>query len=364
MKSALKLAFVLGVAALSVSAHVAARPTAAVPAGPAFQSIGPLAFGPDGVLFAGDRDAAMIYAVNLGAQATGASQGTADVTGLDQKVAAVLGTAAAEVTITDLAVHPTSHNSFISVMRGQGADAKPALLRVDGAGTIAVVDLAKTTATSVTLPNPPVANAAGRSNPRTQTIMDMALVNGRLVVAGLSNEEFASKLWSVPYPFATTDRGTSIEIFHGNHGRLETNSPIFSFVPYNVAGQPSVIAGYLCTPLVKIPMSALKPGEKVLGTTIAELGAGNRPIDMIVYTKGGQEYLLMSNTSHGVMKIPTSQFASAAPITARVGGTQGAFEKIAALQGVEQLDLLDNGRTILIVRGADGARSLTAVVLP
>ena len=364
MKSALKLAFVLGVAALSVSAQVAARPVAAVPAGPAFQSIGPLAFGPDGTLFAGDRDAAMIYAVNLGAEAAGASQGTADVTGLDQKIAAVLGTAAAEVSITDLAVHPTSRNSFISVMRGQGTAAKPALLRVDGAGTIAIVDLAKTTATSVTLPNPPVANAAGRSNPRTQTIMDMALVNGRLVVAGLSNEEFASKLWSVPYPFATTDRGTSIEIFHGNHGKLETNSPIFSFVPYNVAGQPTVIAGYLCTPLVKIPMSALKPGDKVLGTTIAELGAGNRPIDMIVYTKGGQEYLLMSNTSHGVMKIPTSQFASAAPITARVGGTQGAFEKIAALQGVEQLDLLDNGRTILIVRGADGARSLTAVVLP
>ena len=364
MKSALKLAFVLGVAALSVSAQVAARPTAAVPAGPAFQSIGPLAFGPDGVLFAGDRDAAMIYAVTLGAQAAGASQGTADVTGLDQKVAAVLGTAAAEVTITDLAVHPTSHNSFISVMRGQGADAKPALLRVDGAGTIAIVDLARTTATSVTLPNPPVANAAGRSNPRTQTIMDMALVNGRLVVAGLSNEEFASKLWSVPYPFATTDRGTSIEIFHGNHGKLETNSPIFSFVPYNVAGQPTVIAGYLCTPLVKIPMSALKPGDKVLGTTIAELGAGNRPIDMIVYTKGGQEYLLMSNTSRGVMKIPTSQFATATPITASVGGTKGAFETIASLQGVEQLDLLDNGRTIMIVRGADGARSLTAVVLP
>lgn len=364
MKSALKLAFVLGVAALSVSAQVAARPTAAVPAGPAFQSIGPLAFGPDGVLFAGDRDAAMIYAVTLGAQAAGASQGTADVTGLDQKVAAVLGTAAAEVTITDLAVHPTSHNSFISVMRGQGADAKPALLRVDGAGTIAIVDLARTTATSVTLPNPPVATTTGRGNPRTQTIMDMALVNGRLVVAGLSNEEFASKLWSVPYPFATTDRGTSIEIFHGNHGKLETNSPIFSFVPYNVAGQPTVIAGYLCTPLVKIPMSALKPGDKVLGTTIAELGAGNRPIDMIVYTKGGQEYLLMSNTSRGVMKIPTSQFATATPITASVGGTKGAFETIASLQGVEQLDLLDNGRTIMIVRGADGARSLTAVVLP
>ena len=364
MKSALKLALVLGVAALSVSAQVAARPTALVPAGPAFQSIGPLAFGPDGVLFAGDRDAAMIYAVNLGADGAGATQGTADVAGLDQKIAAVLGTAAAELTITDLAVHPKSKNSFISVMRGQGAGAQPVLLRVDGSGTIAVVDLAKATFTSVTLPNPAAAASTGRSNPRTQTIMDMSYLNGRLIVAGLSNEDFASKLWSVPYPFATTDRGTSIEIFHGNHGKLETNSPIFSFVSYNVAGQPNVIAGYLCTPLVKIPLSALKPGEKVLGTTIAELGSGNRPIDMVVYSKDGQEFLLMSNTSRGVMKIPTAQFATAAPITARIGGTQGTFETIASMQGVEQLDLLDGRRTILIVRGADGARSLTAVALP
>ena len=364
MQSVLKLALVLGVAALSVSAQVAARPTAVVPAGPAFQSIGPLAFGPDGVLFAGDRDAAMIYAVNLGTQSAGAKPGTADVAGLDQKIAAVLGTAPAEVTITDLAVHPTSKNSFVSVMRGQGASAQPALLRVDGAGTIAVVDLANAKFTSVTLPNPPAATTTGRGNPRTQSIMDMAYLDGKLIVAGLSNEEFASKLWTVPYPFATSDRGTSIEIYHGNHGAVETRSPIFSFVSYNVAGQPNVIAGYLCTPLVKIPLSALKAGEKVVGTTIAELGSGNRPIDMIVYSKAGQEYLLMSNTSRGVMKIPTSQFATAAPITARIGGTQGTFETIASMQGVEQLDLLDNGRTIVIVRGADKTLSLSAVVLP
>ena len=364
MKSALKLVCVLAIAALTLPASMAARPTAAAPAGPTFQSIGPLAFGPDGVLFAGDRDAATIHAINLGSEGAGATPGAVDIAGVDQKIAAVLGTAPAEVTITDLAVHPKSRNAFVSAMRGAGADAKPVLLRIDGAGTIAIVDLAKTTSTSVTLPNPPAANPSARSNPRTQTIMDLALVNGRLIVAGLSNEEFASKLWSVPYPFAATDRGTSIEIFHGNHGRLETNSPIFSFVQYNVAGVPNIIGGYLCTPLVKIPVTALKPGEKVLGTTIAELGAGNRPIDMIVYSKNGQEYLLMSNTSRGVMKIPTSQFATAAAITARVGGTQGAFDTIASMQGVEQLDLLDASRTIVLVRGADGARSLMVVPLP
>jgi hypothetical protein len=44
-------------------------------------------------------------------------------------------------------------------------------------------------------------------------------------VAGLSNEEFSSKLRAVPYPFNSVDAGTSLEIYHGNHRRLETASP-------------------------------------------------------------------------------------------------------------------------------------------
>ena len=362
LRTTLKLAALFAIAAATMSGPLVAVRTAPVTAGPAFKSIGPLAFGPNNVLFAGDRDAASIYALNLGGES--GAPGTADISGIDQKIAAVLGTAPAEVSITDLAVHPASKNTYLSVMRGQGPDAQPALLRVDGKGAISVIDLAKLTFSSVTLPNPPAVAAPGaRQNPRTQTIMDLGFANGRLIVAGLSNEEFASKLWSVPYPFAATDRGTSIEIFHGNHARVETNSPIFSFVPYNVSGQPNIIAGYLCTPLVKIPLSALKPGEKVVGTTVAELGAGNRPIDMILYSKGGQDYLLMSNTSRGVMKIPTSQLATNAPITARIGGTQGTFETIGAMTGVEQLDLLDAGHTIVIAM-QNGTRNLAAVILP
>jgi hypothetical protein len=33
----------------------------------------------------------------------------------------------------------------------------------------------------------------------------------------------------------------------------------------------------------QVLVSSLTPGAKVRGTTIAELGAGNRPIDMVVY---------------------------------------------------------------------------------
>ena len=360
----LKLTGVLALVLASAGAPLSARLAAPVDAGPAFQSIGPLAFNADGILFAGDTDAAAIYALDLGPQAAGAAPGTGNVSQIDQKIAALLGTAAAEIALTDLAVHPQSRNSFVSVMRGQGAGAQPALVRIDGAGTLSLVDLAPVAFTSVTLPNPAAANPDARTNPRTQAIMDLAFVDGRLVVAGLSNEEFASKLWSVAYPFAATDRGTSIEIFHGNHGRLETNSPIFSFVPYTVGREETIVAGYLCTPLVKIPVSALRPGAKVLGTTIAELGNGNRPIDMIVYTKAGQDYLLMSNTRRGVMKIPTAQFATAAPITGRIGGTQGEFETIASMTGVEQLDLLDGTRSVVIARAGDGSRNLSAVVLP
>ena len=56
---------------------------------------------------------------------------------------------------------------------------------------------------------------------------------------------------------------------------------------------------------------------------------------MVVYKKDGKEFLLMSNTSRGVMKIPTAGFASAAPINSRIGGTAGVpFETIATMTGV------------------------------
>ncbi len=197
-------------------------------------------------------------------------------------------------------------------MRGQGTNATAALLRVDGAGKIDVVALDKVKYSKVDLPNAPAAAAdASPRNPRTSSVTDMAFVDGRLYVAGLSNEEFSSKLRSVPYPFTAVDGGTSVEIYHGNHGAFETRSPVYTFVPYKVNGETNLIAGYLCTPLVKFPVNSLQPGAKVLGTTIAELGNRNRPLDMIVYKKDGKEFLLMSNNSRGVMKIPTAGFGGA-----------------------------------------------------
>jgi hypothetical protein len=363
-----KILTTLGIVALAGVASywtAAGVPVAAADAGPQMTSIGPLTFGPDGVLFAADAQAATIYALDLGDKANGGAAGTQGVDAIDQKIAALLGTDAKEIIVTDLVVHPRTKNAYISVMRGQGTASKPALLRVDGAGKIEVVSFENLKHTKVTLPNAPNAGTNPQRDPRQQSITDMAFSDGRLYIAGLSNEEFASKLRSVKYPFATADNGTSVEIFHGNHGQLETRSPVYAFLPYSINNTPHLVAAYLCTPLVKFPVATLQPGTKVVGTTIAELGNRNRPIDMVLYKKDGREFLLMSNTSRGVMKIPTDGFANAAPITQPVKTETGgiAYETITAMKGVEQLDLLDGSRTLALSR-SDAGLNLVAVALP
>src|SRR5687767_12301351 len=74
--------------------------------GPTMASIGPLSFGPDGTLFAADNQGAAIFALDLGAQANGGAPGAKALDALDAKLAGLLGTAAREIAVTDLAVHP------------------------------------------------------------------------------------------------------------------------------------------------------------------------------------------------------------------------------------------------------------------
>jgi hypothetical protein len=361
-----KLGLLIAFVVLASLSPASALQVAQAGQGPVLASIGPLAFGPDGTLFAADNQGAGIFALDLGAQADGGVAGTKGLDAIDARLAALLGTGAREVAITDLAVHPRTRNAYVSVMRGQGGGAAPALFRIDGAGQIAAVSLQTLRFQKVELPNAPSANPSARNNPRTQVITDMAFADGRLWVAGLSNEEFASKLRAIPYPFATVDRGVSVEIYHGNHRAVETRSPVNAFVPYALDNQPYLIAGYTCTPLVKFPIAALKAGEKVRGTTIAEFGSGNRVLDMIVYRKGGEEFLLTANNSRGVMKIPTRTFAGAAPITTPVDTETGGvpFEKIASMTGIEQLDKLDDATSVVIARTAAGGVNLQTLPLP
>ena len=152
-------------------------------------------------------------------------------------------------------------------------------------------------------------------------------------------------------------------MFHGAHGRFETNSPVRTFVSYKIAGKPTLLAAYTCTPLVKIPLDSLKPGEKVKGTTVAELGNMNKPMDMVPYTKDGKQFVLMTNTKHGLIKVKLEGIDKVEPLVAPVrgGGVAGlTYDKISELKDVVQIDKLDAERFVYLSK--DG--TLDTVPLP
>lgn len=328
------------------------------------QSAGALAFGPDGVLFVGDSKAGAIYALDTQDRKTGTATNV-DIQGVGAKVAAALGATADQIAINDLAVNPVSKSIYLSVSRGLGPDALPVLLRIAG-GKIETLALDNIKHASVALPNAPAHDAKDRrgASLRVESITDLAYIDGKLLVAGLSNEEFASNMRVIPYPFAAASRGSSIEIFHGAHGRLETNAPVRTFVPYTIGKEANILAAYTCTPLVKIPLTELTSGAKIDGTTIAELGNRNRPLDMIVYKKGGVDHLLMSNSARGVMKMSLAGVEKYKAITEQTEGAGLPYETLADLKGVEQLDRLDDAKAVLLVKNEAGAIDLKTIGLP
>lgn len=335
---------------------------------PELKSAGPLAFGPEGILFVGDPMGAAIYAIDTGDR-TPSSGGAINVPNIDAQVASLLGTEPQQVQIVDLAVNPISRNAYLSVSRGRGPQAAAVLLKVDQSGKLSEVSLKNVGYAKASISAVPGADQVNRrtgQSQRMEAITDLAYVDGRVIVAGLSNEEFASTLRALPFPFKEGEAITSVEIYHGAHGRFETNAPVRTFTVYEIAKTPHLLAAYTCTPLVKFPLSELKPGAKVKGTTVAELGNRNRPLDMIVYQKDGKDYILSANSSRGVMKITTENIDGIQGITEKINGTAGLeYKTIEELKGVEQLDKLDKDHALLLVRNTEtGSSSLQTIALP
>jgi hypothetical protein len=349
---------VVGAAFLSSSVRGGELTTSLKKGTPDLKSAGALAFGPEGILFVGDTQGAAVFAIATGDQKQYLPvKATLKVEGIDEKIASMLGTDTRGIRINDLAVNPASGNAYLSVMRGSGPEAAPVLMRVKRSGAIEELPLKDVPFAKAVLPNP-----SGKS--RNLAITKLAFVKDRVIVAGLSNEEWASNLRSIPFPFTEADKGASVQIYHGSHGKFETNAPVQTFVPYDINGEDYILAAYTCTPLVKLPVAELKPGNRVKGTTIAELGNRNKPIDMIVYQKNGKNYILLANSSRGVMKITTEDIDKVHGITQHISDKAGlTYDTLTGLKGVEQLDRLDKDHAILLVRTPAGL-NLETIDLP
>ena len=164
----------------------------------------------------------------------------------------------ASITISDLKVDPKSHNSFVAVMRGQGPNAQAGA----DARRRRRQDRRRVARQRVVLERRAAERARRQSerrrSSRSQSITNLQYlerprVRRRSVERGVRVEALGrSAIRS-----RTADRGTSVEIFHGTHGQLETRSPVYTFLPTTVNGEPDLIAAYLCTPLVRFPVSSL-----------------------------------------------------------------------------------------------------------
>jgi hypothetical protein len=328
-KNMLKLTLLGATSALMIAAsalapalvQAASLSAAAVssPAATKLQYAGALTFSPDGVLFVGDNISGAVFAYPMDAGAAPAAAAPLDVAGIDCRIAALLKTPQSGVRINGMAVHPVTHDVYLSVSFGGGS---PALVKVSPAGVLSQVDLARAKPTSWVVPDAPTPDQHFRDRTgdlplptsdkdhikamtpmRSMTIVDMKFHNGELFIAGISNEEFSSTLRRVSYPFSGQSSSTAVRIYHVAHERYETRAPIRAMGFATIDGRDTLIAAYTCSPLVLIPTADLKDGAKVTGRTVGDMGNG-QPLSLVLISFKGEPSLFVTNAGHSPRIIP------------------------------------------------------------
>jgi len=266
-----------------------------------------MAIGPENVLFVADIAGAAVHAFALRdedlAPQTGVAlgnfhnfEGVDLVSGLDAKIAALMGTTYENIVINDMVIHQPTKQILLSVERGHGSNVVPAIVKVNR-GQVEFLKLDDVPHTKVSVPNEPDKNARLEFEPqRVYAITDVKYYNGEVFVTGISNQRFASTLYRIPYPFTGQNASCSVEIWHPVHGEFETRAPIVRQLIREIRGEPHLFAVYGCTPLVRFPLAAFKDGAHVRGDTIGELGYGSNPIDMLAFNHpfDHKDYLLVT----------------------------------------------------------------------
>lgn len=337
------------------------------------KSIGVISFGPEGLLLVAEPGSASIVAIDTGDKGPDVKTTRAlnDVAGT---IAAALQTTAEKIQIVAMAVNPASGKVYFSV-RDNGANAV-ALVRIDG-GKAERFDPAAHPHVRVTLP-------PAQAGP-IRAISGLAIAGDRLLVTGQSNEEFSSKIFSIPLPLGPDSVGGiySAETYHVSHGRWETKAPIQAFIPYNNHGQACVVGAFACTPIAKFPIADLASGANVRGTSVVELGSGNRPIDLFAYTDAAGKSWIVCNTnrfhqplfgpskSWGV-RVSTAYLDRSAPDQTNEKAARRDVTQTSGPEGIEILDALSgavqisklNDRTMVLLRENGTKLDLDSAPLP
>ena len=337
------------------------------------QSASSLSFGPDGLLLIAEKGSASVVAVETGD--VGPVQKLKQrVDNVSSVIAGGLGTTPENIVIADMAVNPSSGRIYISVSRKP--DNAVSIITVDADGKAAPLNASAMPWVRVTLP--------GGNASKVTNITDLAFAGDRVLVAGSCNEEFASKIFSIPVPLenGATASIYSAETYHVAHKRWETKAPISSFIPYEEDGKSFVVGAFACTPIAKFPLNDLKSGSQVKGVSVVELGSGNRPVDLFSYKKDGKRWLVAhTQRFHQPLFGPSNLWAArvdmayldkAAPTDTNENATRRDVKSKAGPDGIEivdslfgavQVDKLSDSEAV-VLRDTEGKLALEVAALP
>lgn len=346
---------------------------------PGIKSMSTLEFGPEGILFIGDSKSGAVFAIDTADNTMNESTEEFEIADLEGQIAALLGTTSDQVLIHDMAVNPTSQNVYVSVSRGRAKwesewylpnDLEDAsiLLRITPDKKITEFKLDKVSFLRMSLPNPVDESKTHRWKEdvtmRTDAITDIVYHNGKLYVAGLSNEEFSAALWQQPFPIEGEATYSTLEIFHGAHGEYETQAPIRTFLPYEFDGKEHILASYLCTPLVTFVLDDLADGKHVKGKTVAEFGSGNFPLDMVLCNYEGKEFVVMANSQLPLLTFDPNDANTASAITKEVEAyTEGVDYIARAGSGIQQLSPYNSKYVLAFQRMPSGKLNVSTIAV-
>ena len=305
-------------------------------------------FDAKGVLYVADARTCAIVSIETADKA--AKVQAVNIADLGGQLSKVLGEGGP--VINAVAVHPLSHAVYLAASRVRGGSTT--LFRVNEKGVAEALAQKNAKTKSAALP-------------KGLTPIDLVVGPKGLVVSSfLQDKSFSARLHAVALPLADGSVGTAdSELYHTSHQAWETQAPLTAMTTFEKEKKTWIVGSTMCTPVVRVDSGEIADKKKVKTTTIVELGMGNAPLSLAVYTKEKKDVLLVSS-EEGTYKIDGALLTEAAKVNEKaVTRNNGEIAEVKVLDDwktVTKFALLDEKSAVVVRRGAK--TTLETVELP
>lgn len=266
----------------ATSAFLASKPSLAQGSG-TVRSITAMTFAADGKLVVADWKGDALHSLAL-PSLPAAQSGSFNIRALDTVIAEAEGLDSHQILATAAIFDPRSGRAVVAYHAGKAPDAPARLAMIAADGATEILDPSAIADNTLIL-DAGIPDVAfwDRTPTRSFMVTDIKSHGDELIVAGLANADFSSTLRRIPYPFSGQVHSTEVEMYHTVHNQIETRAPVRAFAVVSLDGKDHLLAAYTCTPLVTAPLEDISNGATVRAKTIAELGFGNTPLDIVPF---------------------------------------------------------------------------------